>query len=120
MKEQLTALYSLQQQDSAIDLLKKQFAALDSGRVEKPTYEAAAKPITAQAQDLFTQRTEDAKPIPPASLKRYASLKAVKNGIAVATLEDGNACSGCKMGLPSQLVKAVQAGSDIQVCQNCG
>jgi uncharacterized protein len=229
MKEQLAALYALQQQDTALDLLKKQFAALDSGRAEKPAYEAAqaayteiaglvtnestelrdleleqksvetkraefekklysgkvnnpkelqamqdevemlgrqrarlddkmltlmetlktnqsleaqakatlseaksalkaryvayeqeATAIRAHAQELIQQRNAAVKEIPPALLKRYETLRAAKNGIAIAALEDGNACSGCKMGLPSELVRAVHVATEIHTCQNCG
>jgi uncharacterized protein len=42
MKAELTALYTLQQLDSALDHLKRDFAALDSGQAEK-TASAAAK-----------------------------------------------------------------------------
>ena len=41
MKEKLAALYALQQQDSAIDILKKQYALLDSGKEEQSAYQAA-------------------------------------------------------------------------------
>ncbi len=41
MKEHLTALYALQQLDTAIDLIKKQIAALDPGRAERAVYQAA-------------------------------------------------------------------------------
>jgi predicted nucleic acid-binding Zn-ribbon protein len=41
MKEQLVALYTLQQLDSALDVLKKQYAALDTGLAEKAAHEQA-------------------------------------------------------------------------------
>ena len=41
MRETLTALYALQQQDSAIDILKKQYAQLDSGKTEQSAHAAA-------------------------------------------------------------------------------
>ncbi|HLK58487.1 MAG TPA: C4-type zinc ribbon domain-containing protein [Chthonomonadaceae bacterium] len=83
-------------------------------------YEQEATTIKAQAQELYNQRNAAAKEIPPALFKRYEALRAAKNGVAVAALEDSNACSGCKMGLPSQIVRAVHLGTDMQMCQNCG
>ncbi|HEV2474554.1 MAG TPA: C4-type zinc ribbon domain-containing protein [Chthonomonadales bacterium] len=47
MKEKLAALYALQQLDSALDLLKRQYAALDAGRAE----EAALKQQTNRFQE---------------------------------------------------------------------
>ncbi|HLJ55292.1 MAG TPA: C4-type zinc ribbon domain-containing protein [Chthonomonadaceae bacterium] len=41
MKEKLAALLALQQQDSAIDSLKKQYAKLDTGKAEAAAAEAA-------------------------------------------------------------------------------
>lgn len=41
MKEQLAALYALQKLDSGMDALKRKFAVLDKGAVEKAAYDAA-------------------------------------------------------------------------------
>ena len=41
MREKLAALYALQQQDSAIDVLKRQYAQLDLGKAEQQTLAAA-------------------------------------------------------------------------------
>lgn len=229
MKEKLAALYALQQQDSAIDILKKQYALLDSGKEEKAAFAAAEKnskeaeaalhaaraavtdteleqktveekradyetrlysgkvtnakelqamqdevdmlarnrdrlgdklksllteleecrereagakkaleemkaslaekqtaykvdseKIVAQARALVAQRAEAAKQIAPPLLKRYEALRTIKAGLAVVPVEDGNACGGCKMGLASSVVRRVQAGDDLEMCENCG
>src|SRR5262245_50421544 len=41
MKAELSALYALQQLDSTIDRLKREFAALDVGQAEKTAYDTA-------------------------------------------------------------------------------
>jgi predicted nucleic acid-binding Zn-ribbon protein len=41
MREKLAALFALQQQDSAIDILKRQYAQLDSGAAELAAFQAA-------------------------------------------------------------------------------
>src|SRR5947209_20570505 len=41
MKEKLAALYALQQIDSALDALKRRYAALDPGRVEETAHQSA-------------------------------------------------------------------------------
>ncbi|MBC7526506.1 MAG: hypothetical protein H7308_03055 [Chthonomonadaceae bacterium] len=41
MKEQLILLYEVQQTDSALDALKKEYGALDPGNAEKPAYDEA-------------------------------------------------------------------------------
>lgn len=229
MKEKLAALYTLQQLDSALDALKKQYAALDPGRAEETTYRAAktahdeaeaslhatttalrdaeleqktveakrseyetrlyggsirvpkelqamqeevemlgrqrgkldekilalmdelegvrareaetrqtlteaeaalrarradykqkAEQMQAQARELAAQRKQALAAVAPDLLRRYESLRAAKGGVAIAPLEDNNACGGCKMGLPSQLVHRVRVGTTLEFCDNCG
>lgn len=46
MNEKLAALYALQQQDSALDILKRQYALLDTGKAETAAVDAAQKART--------------------------------------------------------------------------
>jgi predicted nucleic acid-binding Zn-ribbon protein len=89
-------------------------------RAQQVTYKRAAEQLVAQARVLNSQRGEHARSIPPALLKRYDSLRASKGGVAIAPLEDGNACGGCKLGLPASLVTRVQQGDSMEFCDNCG
>jgi len=83
-------------------------------------YKVQADEIRAQAQLVVNQRGAVAAKVPPVLLKRYDALRAVKAGIAIAALEDGNACEGCKMALPSSVVTLVHEGLRIETCMNCG
>ncbi len=80
---------------------------------------AAAETIATQARTLAGQRNGLAHTIDAALLKRYDALRAAKGGVALAALEDSNACGGCKMALPSSVVTRVRLGDDIEVCDNC-
>lgn len=95
-------------------------ASEEALKTKQAAYKKEANTLVAQARELQAQRAEAVKPIPPALLKRYDSLRASKAGVAVAPLEDGNACGGCKLGLPSSLVERAQEGRGIEVCDNCG
>jgi predicted nucleic acid-binding Zn-ribbon protein len=95
-------------------------SASEALKTKQAAYKQAANTLVAQARELQAQRAEAVKPVPPALLKRYDSLRASKAGVAVAPLEDGNACGGCKLGLPSSLVVLTQEGKNIVVCDNCG
>lgn len=97
----------------AMDVAKK---ALKTRQTE---YKQVAEGIAEQAKVLVGQRPSMVKQIPETLMKRYDSLRASKAGLAIVALEDGNACGGCKMGLPSMLVQLVHEGNTIQVCQNC-
>ena len=57
MNEKLAALYALQQQDSAIDILKKEFALLDSGKEEQAAYKAAQNACKEAEAALVAART---------------------------------------------------------------
>lgn len=229
MKEKLAALYALQQVDSAIDALKRGYAALDTGAVEKAAYELAhathaeanadlhristeirdaeleqkqietkraeyesklyggsvraVKELQAMQEEIdmlgrqrarlderilalmeqietarsheaerkrsadaarkamrqkqagykhnveqlqnearvLAQRRKKAAAVVPADLmKRYEALRTAYRGLAVARLEDNNACSACRMGVPTSLVTSVRAGSAVCLCDNCG
>jgi predicted nucleic acid-binding Zn-ribbon protein len=89
-------------------------------RAKLEAFNAEAEKMKAQAQLLARQRAEAAKDVPPDLLKRYEALRAVKGGIAVVAILDGNACGGCHMGLPFNTVRRVHAGGEIMTCENCG
>lgn len=95
-------------------------AAAADLKAKRAAYKTQAETMVAQARELSTQRQSAAKQIAPDLLKRYETMRAAKSGIAIAALEDGNACGGCKMGLPSSIVLEVHEGNTIQTCQNCG
>lgn len=88
-------------------------------KAKQKDYKQQAQTIADQARLLIEQRSAAAKNIPPDLLKRYETLRTNKAGLAIVPLEDGNACGGCKMGLPTMLVQRVHEGSHIEVCQNC-
>ncbi|HZO88403.1 MAG TPA: C4-type zinc ribbon domain-containing protein [Chthonomonadaceae bacterium] len=100
---------------------KQALAAAEAAfQAKRAAYKRDAEALVAQARIVAAQRAEAAKAVPPALLKRYESLRASKGGLAIAALEDENACGGCKMGLPSSQVKRIHEGNTIEVCENCG
>lgn len=88
-------------------------------KAKQEAYKKEAETLIAQARVLAAQRQEAAKQVDAALMQRYDKLRAIKNGLAIVPLEDGNACGGCKMGLSSSLVKRVLAGETIETCDNC-
>ncbi len=83
-------------------------------------HKEAAEAIRIQAQHIVNQRASFVKPVSDALLKRYEALRLSKAGVAIVALQDGNACGGCKMALPSSLVTKIHEGSGMELCQNCG
>ena len=79
-------------------------------------YEALSLELT----ELQPRRSEAAAAIADAALlKRYETIRAKAGGIGIARVE-GNDCGGCRMTLPSSIVKAVRESPDVQTCENCG
>ena len=85
----------------------------------KETYKREAEAIIAEAKAEMAKRNAAAKQIAPELLKQYENLRASKGGLAIVALEDGNACGGCKMALPSTLVTRIREATSLQYCQNC-
>lgn len=104
-------------QSEAAKTLKEMDA---KSKAAKASYQANSDAIVAQARLLVAQRAQAAKELPPTLLARYEMIRKDKGGLAVVPVEDGNSCGGCKMGLSSSTVKRLQAGSDVETCDNCG
>lgn len=82
--------------------------------------QVARDEMSAMAQKLDAYRKAAVKPISESLMKRYEELKKANQGIGIAPLVDGNACGGCRMGLPSQIITRLRLGRDIETCPNCG
>ena len=76
---------------------------------------AAAQPEINAAKAVVEQRKAK---VDPALLKRYAAVK-THHAVPMATVENAQ-CSGCRMSLPTAIVKKVASGSGIVECENCG
>ncbi len=94
--------------------------AQSANRSKVQRYKQEAGRIAEQARVLSAQRTEAQAAVPPDLRKRYEAIRANKGGIGIVKVEDANACGGCKMGLPSSLVKRIQEGRGLETCENCG
>jgi predicted nucleic acid-binding Zn-ribbon protein len=86
---------------------------------KQAAFKASARVLSAKAKALMMEREEKVKPIPPALLKRYDSLRAAKHGVGIAKL-DGQSCGGCHTSLPSNLVTRVEKTDSVETCENCG
>ncbi|MBF6599831.1 MAG: hypothetical protein IVW36_04905 [Dehalococcoidia bacterium] len=74
--------------------------------------------LRTEIADAEDERREQAERIPAEELKRYARLRAAHNGRALARL-DRTLCTGCRIGLPLNLVTRARSGSTLVQCPNC-
>ena len=107
-------------QKRATETAKALSEAQSASRAKLSRYKQDATKIADQARLLSAQRTEAQAVVPADLRKRYEAIRANKGGIGIVTVEDSNACGGCKMGLPSSLVKRLQEGRGLETCENCG
>lgn len=98
-------------------------AALDSAEsayaAKQAEYQAAAKVLVREIRSLSKQREEAVKPVSPSLLKRYDTMRAAKQGVAIGKLEDGR-CGSCHTNLPSNLIRRAEDSQSIELCENCG
>jgi uncharacterized protein len=83
-------------------------------------YKESAEAVKAKAQGVIADRAKALEGVDPTLIKQYEKMRAARGGLALAAIQDGNACGGCKMALPSTLVTRIKEGKSIEVCQNCG
>ena len=76
---------------------------------------AAAQPEINAAKAVVEQRKAK---VDPALLKRYAAVK-THHAVPMATVENAQ-CSGCRMSLPTVVVRKVSSGDGLVECENCG
>ena len=83
-------------------------------------YKELAEVVRTKAQGVIADRATALKAVDPGLIKQYEKMRSVRGGIALSAIQDGNACGGCKMTLPSTLVSKIKEGNSMEVCQNCG
>ena len=77
------------------------------------------KNIEAELQSLQNSRDTAVQQIEAETLRTYEHLRLVKNGRAVAKIEQGR-CMGCRMSLPMSDQQKARSGREMATCSNCG
>lgn len=87
----------------------------DSARAACEAEIAAAQPELDAAKAVIEQRKTA---VDATLLKRYAAVKS-HHAVPMAMVEQEQ-CSGCRMSLPTVVVRKVMAGDGLVECENCG
>lgn len=95
-------------------------AAKAALKAKLTTAQASADQMAGMAKQLMDYRTKAEQPIPKPLLQRYEALRKQNQGVGIVPVVDGNACGGCRMALPSQVISHLKQGRDVQTCPNCG
>jgi len=74
--------------------------------------------IEKKLQQLSVERDGVLPQVDKSILKKYEKVLANKNGLAIVPVI-GDACQGCNMSLPPQVIHEVKLKQDFIICENC-
>lgn len=116
----LELMESLEGERSAIQQREAQIKDLEErlGAV-RARYEDTGDRLQHDMAELETKRQERASHVRAQLLKRYEQIRARQGNLGLVKLT-GTTCPGCRITLPSETVKGLQAGRQDLTCENCG
>jgi|GEM_PF-284580 len=83
------------------------------------SYEKDSSALKSEIAGYKTQREEYLSGVEARLLKRYEALRQRCGSLAVAAVKQ-EACEGCHVALPRELLKSVKASQSPQSCEFCG
>jgi len=100
------------EQDKIVEAKRKELEETSKKNVEKIAQ------IDAKLAEWQKDREEKSSNIPKNILKQYDRVRRARNGTALAMIKN-NACQGCFMELPPQVISETKLGQRLVVCENC-
>jgi len=85
---------------------------------QKKKIEAEKKAAQAEVDDLNNKRKDFASKVDKKVLSKYERILHNKDGLALVPVA-GDACGGCNMNLPPQVVNEARLKKDLTFCGNC-
>lgn len=85
---------------------------------EKKKIDSHKRDIEAELKKLETQRSEFIINIDKNILSKYEKILYAKDGLALVPVAE-DACSGCYMNLPPQVINEIKLKKDLIFCGNC-
>jgi len=85
---------------------------------EKTIVDARMKEIDSKLAEFLAKRKSIAPNITQKVLARYERVLENRAGLAIVLIE-GDACGGCHMNLPPQVISEAKLREDIIICQSC-
>lgn len=92
---------------------------------EQKQYEGKRKVLEGQIASLDSELQDRAgkgeairTKIPPALMKKYETIKAISNGVAVVSVWK-EVCNGCHMNIPPQMYNELLTSEELFMCPQC-
>ena len=89
-----------------------------SAQKEKTVVDARMKEIDSKLVEFLAKRKNIVPNITQKVLARYERVLENRAGLAIVPIE-GDACGGCHMNLPPQVISEAKLREDIIICQSC-
>ena len=89
-----------------------------SAQKEKTVVDARMKEIDSNLAEFLAKRKSIVPNITQKVLARYERVLENRAGLAIVPIE-GDACGGCHMNLPPQVISEARLREDIIICQSC-
>lgn len=83
----------------------------------KAEYDVEYKESVKKLEELRAVVAEKAKAIEPSYMEKYKSIK--QHSMPPLAQLSGDQCGGCRMSLPSAVVRSVRGGTPVE-CESCG
>jgi predicted nucleic acid-binding Zn-ribbon protein len=103
-------------QTTKIDEALKQLSEKDATLCER--FKEVGGALQNEIASMEKRRSETAAALAPATVARYEKIRESRGGIGVGRL-DGDACTACRMSLPSERIRELEAGDDVGLCPQC-
>lgn len=81
-------------------------------------YREAGGAVQSEIAEFETARSRAAADVGTDLLEQYESVRGSRGGVGVGELH-GDTCTACRMQLPAERIKALQAGPAIGTCPQC-
>ncbi len=104
-----------------VDIVKqKQLLIEQENQLKEQTrrIEEELKDIEKGLSEFGAQREAIVSQVDPNTLRKYEKILRSKNGLAIVPVKD-DACQGCNMDLPPQVINEIRLKGEFIICENC-
>ncbi len=116
----LETMIAVDELQASLDQATRHLADVQASRAsEHQTLIDEMQRLKEEIKALKANRKAAEQPISPENLALYQTLRAKKQGYAIALL-DGEACSRCRVDQTTTLVQQVRQDQGLIRCENCG
>ncbi|MEA1959361.1 MAG: C4-type zinc ribbon domain-containing protein [Chloroflexota bacterium] len=115
----LDLMADIEDSENKTSLKREQIAQMEEDwRKEQGSLAGQREDLVAAIAKMELERNERAARIDKASLDLYEHLRRIRQGRAVAKIEQGM-CQGCRIVLPTNKLQQVKADHDLVQCGSC-